>query len=393
MTQHPRTARRWSYSTGERGVNRVRIFQHATTGRLMIEWYEPGESGERPRPKRAALGQCERDRAKAIAEELAANLRAHEPTTVDRSVTLATLFDIYIREVTPTKGEQKQSHDRLCVRLFLDAFGDRPAASLSRREWDRFIRDRRSGLLRPGSKRIRRPVRDRIVGYDLRFLLSVLNWATMSSNGSGSVLLERNPLKGLPVPREESPRRPLLDDVDYRRLLSVSTRVDRLFRVALVLARETGHRIGAIRQIRWSDVDLSRRTIRWRGENDKIGFEHTTPITPIAIAALEAERLARPAIADAWIFADASGDVMPRNRFYCWWRLGTALAELPVVSHRGWHSLRRSFATDLKTIPLKDLCQLGGWKCAATVLTCYQQADETTMRTALEEREARRISR
>ena len=46
---------------------------------------------------------------------------------------------------------------------------------------------------------------------------------------------------------------------------------------------------------------------------------------------------------------------------------------------RGWHSLRRAFATDLKATPLKDLCQLRGWKSAATLLTYYQQADETTM--------------
>ena len=32
------------------------------------------------------------------------------------------------------------------------------------------------------------------------------------------------------------------------------------------------------------------------------------------------------------------------------------------VDGLGYHSLRRKFATELKGIPLKDLCQLGGWK-------------------------------
>ena len=36
--------------------------------------------------------------------------------------------------------------------------------------------------------------------------------------------------------------------------------------------------------------------------------------------------------------------------------------------------------------PLKDLCYLGGWKEPQTVLKCYQRADETTMRQALESR-------
>jgi integrase len=48
----------------------------------------------------------------------------------------------------------------------------------------------------------------------------------------------------------------------------------------------------------------------------------------------------------------------------------------------GLHSLRRMFATELKGIPLKDLCALGGWKDAQTVLKCYQKADEATMREA-----------
>ena len=44
------------------------------------------------------------------------------------------------------------------------------------------------------------------------------------------------------------------------------------FQLALVLAHDTGHRIGAIRMLRWSDVDLKAARVRWRAENDKIGF-------------------------------------------------------------------------------------------------------------------------
>jgi len=40
----------------------------------------------------------------------------------------------------------------------------------------------------------------------------------------------------------------------------------------------------------------------------------------------------------------------------------------------------------LKHIPLKDLCALAGWKTPHVVLTCYQTADETTMREALASR-------
>lgn len=40
-------------------------------------------------------------------------------------------------------------------------------------------------------------------------------------------------------------------------------------------------------------------------------------------------------------------------------------------------------ATELKDVPLRDLCHLGGWKDPQTVLKCYQKPDEATMRSAL----------
>jgi len=70
----------------------------------------------------------------------------------------------------------------------------------------------------------------------------------------------------------------------------------------LVVAHETGHRIAAIRLLRWSDVDFEAQTIRWRAANDKIGFEHQTPATPTALWALQRWRQEHPSIGDAWIF-------------------------------------------------------------------------------------------
>jgi hypothetical protein len=46
---------------------------------------------------------------------------------------------------------------------------------------------------------------------------------------------------------------------------------------------------------------------------------------------------------------------------------------------------------DLCSIPLKDLCDLGGWKNAATVLTCSQQPGEQAQREGLEQRRKVRI--
>jgi hypothetical protein len=40
----------------------------------------------------------------------------------------------------------------------------------------------------------------------------------------------------------------------------------------------------------------------------------------------------------------------------------------------------------MKHAPLKDLCELGGWKDPQTILSCYQRPDPKTMRQALAQR-------
>ena len=50
--------------------------------------------------------------------------------------------------------------------------------------------------------------------------------------------------------------RPIVTREQYQALLAKAGDVDWRYRLALVLAHETGHRIGAIRKLKWSDVDL-----------------------------------------------------------------------------------------------------------------------------------------
>ena len=69
-----------------------------------------------------------------------------------------------------------------------------------------------------------------------------------------------------------------------------------------------------------------------------------------------------------------------------WWKRAEKLAGLELIRWLGWHSLRRRFATDLKQIPLRDLCDLGGWKDPDTVVKCYQTADEEDLRRAISSR-------
>ena len=68
-----------------------------------------------------------------------------------------------------------------------------------------------------------------------------------------------------------------------------------------MLAHETGHRLNAIRMLRWSDVDLDERRIIWRAASDKSGTEHVTPMSGECTAALRRARTRRASIGDGWV--------------------------------------------------------------------------------------------
>ena len=392
----PQAKKRWSYCTGERGRNRVRAFEHRETGRLFLEFAERG------RRSRVALRHADRTAARAKAEELAAALRSGSAPA--RAVTLRTLFDIYVREVSPGKGGSAQRHDRAAVRRFTEFLGsNRTPETLNRRDWDGFIRWRKqrgderartgqstgqSTGQNTGPTAEKRQVGNRVIEQDLKFLHAVLNWATLARDDSGAPLLKRNPLRGMPWPKNPSPRRVMLTAEEYQAIENVAGEVSPLFELALILAHETGHRIGSIRLLKWSDLALEAGRLRWRAEHDKIGVEHETFLTAPALQALEQARSERPSIGDTWLFRAPGNSSVPCSRHLCrdWWERAQELAGLKKEPGRGWHSLRRKFATDLKHVPLRDLCYLGGWKEPQTVLKCYQRPDEATMRRALESR-------
>ena len=227
---------RRSYGAGEWGRNRVRIFPDPKTG-----LYQDRVAGERaqahPVARNTATGGARSGRRTSSPPGSQARTLNGKAEAEPGPLALGTLFDIYGEEVTPTKNRHSRRHDRTATKMFLGFLGrDRDPATLSQRDWDRFIRKRRAGRIGPSG----RPVADRTVEYDLKFLMAVLNWAARSRDEQGRLLLDRNPLKGLRKPTEKNPTRVVLAEDEYRALLKVSSRVDWRFRVALVVGHETG---------------------------------------------------------------------------------------------------------------------------------------------------------
>lgn len=126
--------------------------------------------------------------------------------------------------------------------------------------------------------------------------------------------------EGLSINRDEGVRRAIVSADEYQRLLAAADRIGKEYWLVPVLAHEAGHRIGAIRLLRWSDVDLENARVRCQGENDKIGFEHATPLTAEAVAELRAARRDTPGIGDAWLFPTPKDRDEPSASIVRTWR-------------------------------------------------------------------------
>ena len=113
-----------------------------------------------------------------------------------------------------------------------------------------------------------------------------------------------------------------------------------------------------------------------------------TPISRELAAALQHAQRVREVIGDAWVFPSPEDPTKPCSRVLMrdWMERGLKKIGIIPGMRYGWHSLRRQFATELKHIPLPDLCALGGWKDPKTILKCYAQPDDQTMRAALDSR-------
>ena len=298
-----RKQKHWSYKAGERGRKWVRTYRDSRDDKLYMEWLDTGwrfdpetglETPVRRRRSQLLRGVSDEREAKVAADQKAAELGKLTPPS-EAPIELSRLLILYAKEVTPTKGEGKQHHDRRSERLRISFFeaqeepdrrSTRHPATLDRTDWNRFIQWRQDGLI-PGWPK---GVRNRQVQYDLKFLIAVLNWATGHKEG-GKPLLQLSPWRPeirrsqrWEMPKELNPHRPGMTEKTRRGLIRYAPSWQ--FGLALVLERETRRRNNSIRQLLWSDIDLEAGTVRWRGEQDKAGRESVTPLTTEAQEAL-----------------------------------------------------------------------------------------------------------
>lgn len=413
---------RWTISVGPHGA-KVRAREHPKKGSNVYLFAWDPEMGAN---RKQSLGFKVRDtdgklieenvqKAKGAAAELSNRLiRGEAPEEeTEPDATVGRVFDLF---------RDEEIHDGLSdsheteLRRGLDAWETFLGRSFDLREmgvrqWNAFKRQRASGEIDSRGNKVRatkkrREVAPRTVAKDLKTLRQVCRFAARYRE-DGQFILDADPTRGLELPSEPNPRRPVADDETLEKLLEVADKVrvghvnedeEKMrapLRELLILAAHTGRRIGAIVRLRWSDWfpdDATYGVLRWRADADKLGTEWKAAVTPEVRETLEDLRQERPGVGEAYIFPAPESDGHVRvDVAGKWLREAERLAE--DYTHEkgfGWHAFRRMWATKRKGMSAQDVAYAGGWKDTATLERVYQQADpETTERVVLGGRDLR----
>lgn len=399
------------YRAGQRGYV-VNVRQRAGSTTLYLQWWNQ-QTQER---SYRSLGHTDLAAAKREADRLAVDFLNEIDEGAPALVSM--IFARYEEKRTPHKSPAQQKADRRRMDMWQAFLDDAPAESIDRAILDRFVEERRAGLI-PGFK----PVRGRQVEIDVKWLSAVLRWAASVNGPNGQRLITGNPIQGYTNKRmgERNPRRPLASWEGFLRVYRHADRVDtqRLLKSLLLLSESLGWRVSALCQLRAVDLDLASKPrspfgrIKKREETDKEGVDAWVPLPEAAQRAARRLLRQRGAVGKVYLFPSVRDPQKPWTKDHAqklhkraqyeaglghrlehgshgtcvrcgdvidargkgWFRLYSTCAEAPYL---GYHAYRRKWVTERKKLPRKDVAAAGGWRSVKT-LDLYEQVDEDTM--------------
>ncbi|HUG00892.1 MAG TPA: site-specific integrase [Longimicrobiales bacterium] len=394
----------WKQTIEAHGI-RVRLYEHRRSSCI---WRDVRVNGSR---SRKSLGHGDQERAIAEATALCRELaKARLTGATPETLTLGQLHAVYLRECGDMLTHARQRLVDKAFRLLFEHLGTEfQVVDLGPHQVTTYTAARREGRLAArGGRHGGGAVRAGTIAKELGVLHRALNWAALFKR-NGKALISHNPIRGVPLPSEPNPARPVASRDRYQRLLEQAPAVDPrgAFAAMLEVAWTTGRRLGSIVALRASDLmltpELVRRgladagkeewlgeawpaAVRWAAEADKEGVEWIVPIPASLTTSLAEYVRARGLVGNALLFPARRDPTRPvsKETAYYWVRRGEALAELPHQRRGGWHALRRAWATARKHMPLQDVMAAGGWRDAAALQRAYQHADPETVRAVME---------
>jgi integrase len=233
--------------------------------------------------------------------------------------TVAELLDRYLREVTP--GKASGDREALRIALLKRHFGVTYLANLTSRQIASY-RDFRLGQGRAGATVVKE--------------LNTLSHAIDTGRRDWGIYLAENPVKLVRRPKTAPGRDRRLQSGELDRLLE-ACRTGRKKALAdmVLLAIETGMRLGELLSLDWSHIDLQQRTAHL--PHTKNGDARTVPLSSAALSILSKRRP-----------ESRCGRVFPHwsraTSFEHTWRRAVAKADLPNLR---FHDLRHEAASRL----------------------------------------------
>lgn len=409
----------WSFRIGARG-NTVVAYERKVGGTLWLRWWVPSTPTARGHFVYRALNHADQAAAEESARAIAAQLVRSVINEHLGRASLAEVFAAYRADVTDhTKGQgPKEAKRRIAMwTAFLGA--DCDIATIDEPTIDRFVRERREGLIEVKPFKLKKNVTDGAIGADVIFLNAAINHATKVKRKNGTKLVAANPLKGYAIPTNKNKRRPV---ASYDRFLAITAKADdadpqKLFGGFMGLIESLGWRVTAVCSIRAADIDLRATPACPYGRIfknphvDKEGVGGWIPMSPSGRAAVERVLAVSPSVGNAPLFpapkartrvphvAQVVGEPMirpksteraspslgeipkPWTRFHARTLLRRAekLAGLDELQGGDFHPYRRAWASARKHLSPQDVAAVGGWADLRTLQGAYQQVDDATM--------------
>lgn len=414
------------WKTGDHGAS-CSVIERSARGKKSYQlkiWNPLTES-----KKTRSLGHFDLKKAKAEARGLAYELSQGKVQLSDRKVTLEQVLLRYLTDNTAKRSAVKRdtAKAKLCdgdvtdleggctcynedhkrTQLFLRVFGhDFDPTKLDISEWKDYQRDRQLGVIDARGREVassdRKPIGSRALEQDAKFLRAVFRHGRFA-NWNGQPLLLDNPLpSGKNSPFNAPKSEPVQVAASTNRINAIRGVTDLIKTIELVDGKwvtvvsffseffdiicETGRRLSAVRQLRYSDLRLERNetqpdgAIVWPGSTDKQGLERHAPLSARARSAIDRVLARRPLIGDALLFPSPKNPnvAISVDRLREWLKNAEELAGLEPQKRTLWHAYRRAYVTRATAAGVPDafIAAAGGWKDANTLRACYQVPDK-----------------
>lgn len=326
-----------------------------------VEWREGPEKRRRTETFRGT----KRDReaaAKAFAEGIAHRLRgtpAEVPvrrTVGDLWTAYCTAHDVDWRPKTRTLNRARWHVWTLHVAPHLWADLVRPETL---DQW-------REALLTLPRAKTGAPMARNQVAHHIQLVKSVWRWATART------MLPENPIADYAVRKGRDYRAQAVPEYTPAQWGAILARLPyrdaRRWRAwaAIALDGLLAPRSNALLSLEWGDVDMAARTVRWRGELDKVGTERVQALPRDAVFALRVMRVwrQRAGYTGPYLFFPVHAD--NRRGRWSYQALNALLhkasreAGVPVVKYRAMHGLRRMVAGNVLSVT-GDITKVGDW--------------------------------